>query len=583
MEDLANVWPTGGLFAFSGVDGETCHAEPFVAGGTRDGLGWRFWLKPRLTVMACLGATPLVHRRASIDYCLSDCWRCTTEIDELTGIVEGAFLDAASMAVAIAFSALPEYAVPEIMVDPCGYMKGGVVIVPGEGWWVAVCAQEPELRRQFGIAISYRSEAEAVERALRARDTNMRETLQKRLAHYAAAPVPESVSGNMRRTYYKALAVQKVNVESPQAGTSCRWTTPDRMPHRHMWMWDSAFHAVGLQHVNIDLAHDALRALFLKQQPDGKLPLAVQPDGRVSEDNNTQPPIVAWAVCRLLERSLRPGFAGELYPRLIRYLDWFETNRRNEKGLYGWDVRQDDDPIRGARGGESGMDNSPRFDKLRSMTAVDLSSYLAAEYWNLEKIARVIEKHGDVDEWRNRRSRIADRVNELLWDDEDSFYYDLDEYGDYVPVKTVAGFTPLLGQIPDRDRAEALRMHLMNPNEFWSPFPVASVSQDEVSFSDDMWRGPTWANMNVLIYYGLMAYGFFQEARMLARITVQEIARCYVQHGCLYEFYDCMASKAPAELHRKGGVGEGGGVGFGVVEDLHWTAASFIHLVNEIG
>ena len=80
----------------------------------------------------------------------------------------------------------------------------------------------------------------------------------------------------------------------------------------------------------------------------------------------------------------------------------------------------------------------------------------------------------------------SDRVNELLWDDEDRFYYDLDEYGEFVPVKTTAGFMPLLGQIPDRDRAESLRMHLMNPNEFWAPFPVPSVSQDELSFSDDM-------------------------------------------------------------------------------------------------
>jgi len=125
-------------------------------------------------------------------------------------------------------------------------------------------------------------------------------------------------------------------------------------------------------------------------------------------------------------------------------------------------------------------------------------------------------------------------------------------------------------------------MHLMNPNESWAPFPVPSVSQDEASFSDDMWRGPTWANVNLLIYYGLMAYGFFQEARQMARATLTEITRCYLQYGCFYEYYDSMAATPPADLPRKGAPGDKGGVGFGVVADLHWTAATFVHLAHEL-
>ena len=268
---------------------------------------------------------------------------------------------------------------------------------------------------------------------------------------------------------------------------------------------------------------------------------------------------------------------------MVRYLEWFERNRKNENGLYGWRVRVDADPIRGARGGESGMDNSPRFDRITRMTAVDLSSYMASEYHCLAKIAHCLGKDGDVAEWRHRRNAIAGRVNELLWDDEDQFYYDLNEFGEFVAVKTTAGLMPLLGEIPDRDRAEALRMHIMNPKEFWSPAPLASVSMDEPDFSRDMWRGPMWPNVNLLLYYGLMAYGFFQEARELGRATLREIVNWYTRTGCFYEYYDSMGTLAPAELPRKGGVGEQGGVGFGVVADLHWTAAVYVHLTHEFG
>jgi neutral trehalase len=322
--------------------------------------------------------------------------------------------------------------------------------------------------------------------------------------------------------------------------------------------------------------------LFSKQREDGKLSLAAQPGIPPGDDDDTQPPIIAWSLCHQNERTTRTDLIAELYPSLMRYLEWFETHRKNETGLYGWRVRTTEDAIRAARGGESGMDNSPRFDHVTAITAVDLSSYMASEYFSLEKLARCLERAGDVQEWRQRRTRITDLVNRLLWDDETRFYYDLDEHGEFVAIKTTAGLMPLLGQIPDRDQAESLRMHLLNPNEFWSEFPAASVSQDERSFSYDMWRGPTWPNVNVLLYYGLMAYGFFQEARALARATVNEIVRCYLRHGCFYEYYDATAAHPPAELPRKGAPGAKGGVGFGVVEDFHWTAAAFVHFVHEL-
>ena len=582
IEDLANVWPEGGLFAFSGVDGETLHAEPFVAAGTSDGIGWRFWLKPRVEILAQVRSTRLTPHRLPTDFVLSDCWHCTTGFDEHSGCVEGAFVDRASMALSIKFPTLPEGAFPELVAKPVDHVAEGIAICRGEHWWLAICAGPEASERRFGIGISYADPAEAVRRARHGCAVELEPVIRERMAFYKAAPAPESLSGNNRRAYYKALTIQKVNTESAQLDIACRWTTPDRMPHRHMWMWDTAFHALGLQHVDTDLARDALRALFGKQRPDGKMLRAVQPGIPAREEEDTQPPILAWSLCRQNERSVHSDFIHEVYPKLVRYLEWFEANRKNGNGLYGWRIRDTHDPVSGARGGESGMDNSPRFDAVTAMTAVDLSGYMASEYQSLEKLARCIDKTDDALEWRRRRTAIAERVNELLWDDEDRFYYDLDECGEFVRIKTTAGFMPMLGEIPDRDRAEALRMHLMNPNEFWSPFPASSVSQDEPSFSYDMWRGPSWPNVNVLIYYGLMAYGFFQEARDLARSTIREIVRHYLRHGCFYEYYDATAVHAPAELPRKGGVGEKGGVGFGVVEDLHWTAAAFVHLVNEV-
>jgi glycogen debranching enzyme len=455
------------------------------------------------------------------------------------------------------------------------------VVVHGEGWWLACSAQPQALARRFGFGISYRSADEALARGRAAREVDLAKVTCERLRFYEEAPIPDWLAGNPRRAYYKALSVQKVNIESAQQDIPCRWTTPDRMPHRHMWLWDTAFHALGLRHVRPDLAEDALRALLAKQCENGKLALAVQPGVAPSPEDDAQPPIVAWSLAQWPSSS-DAAFWREVYPALVRYVAWFETHRKDATGLYGWRIRADDDPIRGARGGESGMDNSPRFDDVTRMTAVDLSSYMAAEYAALEQMARGLGLDDDARQWRARRDAIAEQVNTLLWDDVDQFYYDLDDSGEFIRVMTTAGFMPLLGGIPDRNRAEALRMHVTHPHEFYSPFPVCSVALDDYRFNGDMWRGPSWPNVNVLLYHGLTAYGFHEEAHTIAHKTLAEITRLYMMHGCFYEYYDALGKQPPAELPRKGAPGELGGVGFGVVEDLHWTAAAFVHLAYEL-
>lgn len=580
MDELANVWPQGGLFAFSGVDGPTCHSEPFVAAGALDGIGWRFWLTPRFSLYPTVEDSRVEALRNPADFCLCDCWRCSFASSTVKGVIEGAFLDRASFLTVIRPDGDAAAVRIAMTPDRDGVDREGVAVYPGEGWWVAV---SPSGGTSFGVAISYKNEDEAVARAQQAAGAPVSKAIEDRQKFIRWAGRPKNLAGDDRRTYCKALSVQKVNVESPQKDIPCRWTTPDRMPHRHMWLWDSAFHAVGLQHTDIELAHDAIRALFAKQRADGKLLLAAQPGTPAREEDDSQPPIVAFAVHQLAQRNDSAAFANEVYANLVRYLDWFEANRRNDTGLYGWQVRAADDSIKAARGGESGMDNSPRFDDALSITAVDLAGYMASEYWCMERLANLIGRGSDIPEWKSRRAKISQLANDLLWDDETRFYYDLDEAGELLNLKTSAGFMPLFGRIPDRDRAEALRMHLMNPNEFWSPFPVCSVSQDEPSYSQDMWRGPTWPNVNLLLYHALLDYGFLQEARLLGRVTIQEIARHYFRSGCFHEFYDAAASLPPAELPRKGAPGEKGGVGFGVVADLHWTAATYIHLVNELG
>lgn len=581
MDSYPNVWPDKGLFGFSGVDGDTDYHQPLVLSARSDGIGWNIALEPQPRLLANLGNQRLGPRNKPTDFVLPDCWYCSVRSGELSGVVEGAFVDRASIALTIAFNELPDDAVPDLFPVGDASISDDRVIFKGPGWWLAVVKSEPAPVRTFGLAYSTLSEDDALERATEVRDADLRAVINKRLGFYNLADVPDTIVDVKRRTYLKCAGVLKMNAESPQGRFTTRWFRSDAAHHRHVRLWDTAINALGLQHIHRELAHEAIEAVLLNQQPDGRVPLSIAPeDDKISPDFS-HPPLLAWVVTQRFDPQKDAKFIRWCYPRLAKYVEWFETNRKRPNGLYGWKIRTADDPVTGARGAESAMSNSPRFDGVTEITAVDLSSYLVREFRSLEILSLELGLQNDAVEWRRRLRDVRDRVNALLWDTEDMFYYDLDQDNRFIPVKTTAGFMPLFGEIPDRDQAEALRTHLVHPHEFWTQFPAASVAEDEKQFSKDMWRGGTWPAVNLLLYHGLAAYKYYEEAHDLAHKTINEISYRYALTGCIYEYYDPIGKDSPGDLPRKGAPGAKGGAGFGVIEDYQPTAAAYIHLTHE--
>ena len=68
--------------------------------------------------------------------------------------------------------------------------------------------------------------------------------VSKRLATYQN--VPALKSPEMDRLLKKCISVMKVNTLSKEGAIQQTWSTPDRVPHRHMWLWDSVFHSFGM-------------------------------------------------------------------------------------------------------------------------------------------------------------------------------------------------------------------------------------------------------------------------------------------------------------------------------------------------
>ena len=188
--------------------------------------------------------------------------------------------------------------------------------------------------------------------------------------------------------YSKCISVMKSQLYSPEGIIKRIWSTPDRLPHRNIWLWDSVFHAIGHRHIDAKTAQELILALFDVQREDGFIPHMARPDYTSAI---TQPPVIAWGSWLIYEKSGDKAFLKTVFDNNRRFLLWCYNNRRKtENELYSWHTN----PDLNNRCDESGMDNSPRFDTESDLFAIDFCCYMANEVRFMKKIA---EELGDKD------------------------------------------------------------------------------------------------------------------------------------------------------------------------------------------
>lgn len=379
-------------------------------------------------------------------------------------------------------------------------------------------------------------------------NTEMDKLISLRSKWISGVKVPASFAGNRRKTFYKALSQMKTQVYSPEGKIKHYWTTPDRWPHRQMWLWDSVYHAIGLRHIDIGLARESILAIFDTQKNDGMISHMMNPS---SSSDITQPPIIALGLKLLEEKASSPAMIRKLYPKLKKYIEWDLANRDSDgAGLCEWFIEGDVN----CRCGESGLDNSPRFDCAQKLDATDFNAFLALECEIMAGFAKTAGRSKDVGLWKGRQKKICDLMNERLWSDRKGFYFDYNlKERRQSDIYAVSGFLPLICGAPTKEQAVKLVRHLSNPKTFGTPFRVPSIARcNSECYSKDMWRGPSWIATNWLIVRGLERYGFKAEADKLVKETMSEIEKFYMKYGTFFEFYDDRRQVDPPKLLRKG-------------------------------
>jgi putative isomerase len=340
-----------------------------------------------------------------------------------------------------------------------------------------------------------------------------------------APPVVEGY----RTQYYYAWWIMRAGLISTRFYTTREAMTPSKFHYVGVWQWDAFFHALAYRHLDARLAQDQLRILLDHQREDGMIPDAVHDEGTVTHLNFpvdadvTKPPLIAWAAWKLYESSGDREFLEEIYEPIIRSNNWwFEKNDLDGNGLCEY-----------LHPFSSGLDDSPLWDEGMPVESPDLNTYLFLQQEAMAKIARVIGLPQESEMWEQRAAAMAERMVRLMWDSQAGFFW-ARKGGKPIKVRTPFNLFPLLtGRMPP-EIANRLVGHLVDERQFWPRFPVPTVALNDPKFDpNQMWRGPTWVNINYLLIQGLQRNGYEDLARELRRRTLEMIC----EQDDVYEYY----------------------------------------------
>lgn len=389
---------------------------------------------------------------------------------------------------------------------------------------------------------------------------------QARQWNYYENEVPALVTPDekLNRLWYHLWYVLNSNRVRKGAAVKADFNVPSKFGYWGCYVWDTAFHVLGQTYLNEKvIAKDSLRALLSIQYPNGFLPVntgaehheVITPDGtyylaradfydyqeqvhpflsrlefrhpnphiwgvpqargQVDVLEKTQLPIPAMAAWELYQATGDKAFLAEIFPALAKYDDWMWRRRNTGDGLVVFH-----------HGDETGMDNAVRQLPLPVKT-VDGSVAALIQRKVLAEIARIGGREDDVAKFSQRAETTARSINEKMWNEQTSFFHDLSTQDLKRSQKSLTGFLPLLAGIVSPGRSEALLKHLKDPNEFWTPHPVPSLSRDDPDYDAQTWgwNGPAWVPTNWFVMEGFARAGHVEAANEILAKTVDMMSK----------------------------------------------------------
>lgn len=295
-------------------------------------------------------------------------------------------------------------------------------------------------------------------------------------------------------------------------------------------------------------ANQNLDYFYSKQEPSGAIRWKYDLKTEAAVTNTDNPegvglPLFAWAEFNLYHKSANKRRIKEIMPVLQKYVEWIDKTFKQENGLYS------------APFTSSTMFNSPRPD---CYYPVDFNSCMAINCAHMSALGDILNDKELSFQYKRAYFSLKTRINSLMWNSETGFYHDLNKDEEKLNQKTIAGFWPLLAEIPNADKADTLIEHLSNPTTFGTDHPFPTLSADSLDFNEngEGFRGSVNPAFNFMVIKGLEKYQRFDLARECAirhlYFVLEGLQPVNGVKGDIYEAYNpCKEGAASMESNPK--------------------------------
>jgi putative isomerase len=357
-----------------------------------------------------------------------------------------------------------------------------------------------------------------------------------------------AIADNLNNTRLYSSATHRV------AHTVSRTFSQTNPDYPVFFCWDSFFTGLLASLEDPVTGEDTVRGILSFQTAEGIVPnFGGWGSAGNSSNDRSQPPVGSMAIWKMYQRWHDLAFLAEVYPKLVKWHDWWPTARDgNKNGLLEWGTSTGS--FQNAQY-ETGWDDNVEYadgsmvGNNMNVDAVDLSSLWAMDAEYLTAIATALGNTSDAARFQADHDNMATLINNLLWNDQLGIYCSRP----WSPVNgnvfftrlTPMNFYPLIAGVPDATRAAAV-LQVMTSAKFWGGGADAAGANGDlilptVAYDDPVWpqqtywHGTIWGPVNYLVFQGVKRYATPEIQAEFARRSVSLFMTNWTEQGTCCE------------------------------------------------
>lgn len=354
-----------------------------------------------------------------------------------------------------------------------------------------------------------------------------------------------------------------------KAGADDKAGLPERSATGHylqMYDWDSCFFSQAAPRVGIHgLCADVVANFLSLKNGEGQVPRTVSPQ-RIWDTGDECKPFLCQTLLHQIKNEKASEDPKKNYASFIDdldcYLQYFERQRKGAHGLYHWrNVLESgvDDNLALISPREAAKDEDDSISKFPDgeLLAVDLSTYLVAEFLAFAELARAHYKLELAANYEKRASQVIAAIEQYCWNEKLGMYCNVNpKDGSQVQLRAWTGLLPCLLGLGKQERIEqVIKSNIVSETHFLRPAGIASVAASEPLYNNALrglygraivsnWQGPVWVLTNALVVRCLLRFGFKKEAQEVSARMLNTMLKDIEQNGTLHENYHAETGQA---------------------------------------